>query len=289
MQLSNSITRKSASNLALAFILLPTPTRDGMSAIYAFCREVDDIADEETVPAKERRRRLSEWRSDLKGIYDGKSPQLPVLKELQPIIQAHRLPYNLFDELIQGVEMDLDITRYANYEELELYCYRVASVVGLLSIEIFGYTDPRTRDYAVYLGKALQLTNILRDVKSDALRGRIYLPLTELERFAVRPEEIIECRYSPRFHELAKSVAARARNFYVMAREALPAADRRSMVSAELMGAVYWRLLEKLESREFNVFGPEPTRLSKGHKIFLILRAWCRMWTGTLVPNYGSR
>jgi phytoene synthase len=184
--------------------------------------------------------------------------------------------------------MDLDIKRYENYEQLELYCYRVASVVGLLSIEVFGYQDPACRAYAVHLGKALQLTNILRDVRSDAERGRIYLPLSELARFKVSPEEILRLEYSPRFFELANSVAQRARHFYRLARETLPAADRRSMVAAGLMGSVYWRLLRKLERQRFDVFGPELTRLNKGQKTLLILRSWLRFVSGAVSHNYGA-
>jgi phytoene synthase len=184
--------------------------------------------------------------------------------------------------------MDLDIKRYADYEQLDRYCYRVASVVGLLSIEVFGYQDPACRDYAIYLGKALQLTNILRDVRSDADRGRIYLPLSELARFKVSPEEILRREYSPRFCELAGSVAQRARHFYRLARETLPAADRRSMVAAELMGSVYWRLLVKLERQRFNVFGPELTRLSKSQKALLVLRTWCQFVFGARSSNYGA-
>ena len=181
--------------------------------------------------------------------------------------------------------MDLDIKRYENYEQLDLYCYRVASVVGLLSIEVFGYQDPACREYAVCLGKALQLTNILRDVRSDAQRGRIYLPISELARFKVSSEEILRLEYSPRFFELASSVAQRARHFY---RLPLPAADRRSMVAAELMGSVYWRLLNKLEQQRFDVFGPELTRLNKGQKALLILRSWLRFISGAMSPNYGA-
>ena len=161
-------------------------------------------------------------------------------------------------------------------------------LVGLLSIEVFGYQTPACRDYAIALGKALQLTNILRDVRSDAQRGRVYLPLSELARFKVSPEEILRLEYSSRFAALATSVAGRARHFYQLARETLPAADRRSMVAAELMGSVYWRLLRKLERQRFNVFGPELTRLSKGQKLLLILRSWWRFVSGTVSPNYGA-
>ena len=289
MQESRNITKKSASNLALAFILLPKAKRDGMSALYAFCREVDDVADEESVPVAERRVQLAAWREDVRKACDGGEPQFAVNRELQTVIRAHPgLSFALFDDLIRGVEMDLDIQRYQTHAELEQYCYRVASVVGLLSIEIFGYTNPRVREYAVHLGQALQLTNILRDVKTDAERGRIYLPLEELARFRVTEEEILRGEYTPRFRELAVSVAARAKNFYRLARETLPREDRRAMAAAELMGSVYWRLLEKLEAREFNVFGPEPTRVSKPQKILLIARTWLRLASGNVVPNYGT-
>jgi phytoene synthase len=288
MEQSRAITRKSASNLALAFVLLPKAKRDGMSALYAFCREVDDVADDESVPVAERRERLASWRADVRRACAGQAPEFGVNRELQPVIQQHGLPLEYFEALLQGVEMDLDIRRYENYEQLELYCYRVASVVGLLSIKIFGYQDPACRDYAVYLGKALQLTNILRDVRADAERGRVYLPLSELARFGVSPEEILRCEYSPRFVELAASVAGRARQFYRLARETLPAGDRRSMVAAELMGSVYWRLLRKLERRKFQVFGPKPTRLGKGQKLLLVLYSWCGFMSGAMASNYGN-
>ena len=288
MQDSRTITRKSASNLALAFVLLPREKRDGMSALYAFCREVDDVADDESLPVEQRRERLAGWRADVRRACGSETPQFPVNRELQPFIQRHRLPFELFDELLKGVEMDLDIKRYDDYPTLEQYCYRVASVVGLLSIEIFGYQDPACRDYAIYLGKALQLTNILRDVRSDAERGRIYLPLSELAHFRVAPEEILRLEYSERFRDLAVSVGERARHFYQQARVTLPAVDRRSMVAAELMGSVYWRLLCKLERQQYDVFGPKPTRLNKGQKMLLIFRTGLRLASGALAPNYGT-
>src|SRR6266567_3415409 len=287
MEQSRAITRNSASNLAPAFVLLPKAKRDAMSVLYAFCREIDDVADNESVPAERRREQLADWRADLLRACAMETPHLAVHRELQPIIRQYHLPFQHFDELLQGVEMDLDIKRYESYEQLELYCYRVASAVGLLSIEIFGYNNPACRDYAICLGKALQLTNILRDVRADAERGRIYLPLSELARFRVPPDEILRGEYSPRFFALAESVAGHAREFYRLARQKLPAEDRRSMVAAELMGSVYWRLLRKLERRRFHVFGPTPTRLSKGQKLLLIFRSWCRFIFRVASPNYG--
>src|SRR6266567_893664 len=205
MEQSRAITQNSASNLAPAFVLLPKAKRDAMSVLYAFCREIDDVADNESVPAERRREQLADWRADLLRACAMETPHLAVHRELQPIIRQYHLPFQHFDELLQGVEMDLDIKRYESYEQLELYCYRVASAVGLLSIEIFGYNNPACRDYAICLGKALQLTNILRDVRADAERGRIYLPLSELARFRVAPEEILRLEYSPRFFDLAGS------------------------------------------------------------------------------------
>ena len=288
MNESQEITKKSASNLALAFILLPKEKREAMAALYAFCREVDDVADEEDEPVEIRRERLQEWREDIRTACAGGDPKFPVNREIKPVAARFGLPVELFEELIRGCEMDLDTKRYQTFEDLELYCYRVASVVGLLSIEIFGYTNPACKDYAVYLGKALQFTNILRDVKTDAELGRIYLPLKELERFDVRPEELLNFEYSDRYRRLAESVAERAREFYRKANEALPAEDRKAMGSAELMGSVYWRLLGKLDGRGFNVFGPKLTRLTKLQKIGLILRTKMRMAAGDMRPNYGA-
>jgi phytoene synthase len=288
MQHSRAITKKSASNLALAFVLLPREKRDAMSALYAFCREVDDAADDESVPTEKRREQLAEWRADLKCACESGSPKFPVNQELQPVIKKFRLPFELFDELIKGCEMDLDTKRYENFEQLELYCYRVASVVGLLSIEIFGYKNPATRDYAIYLGKALQLTNILRDVKTDAARGRIYLPQSELKKFNVNETEILDSKYSDRYFVLAADVAARAKEFYSRAQKILPSEDRKAMVAAELMGAVYWQLLKKLEQNQFNVFGEWPVRINRPQKLVLIFRAWLRFVSNSKTPNYGE-
>jgi phytoene synthase len=289
MQVSQSITRNSASNLALAFVLLPREKRSEMAALYAFCREIDDLADDELEPVENRRAQLETWRADVRKACSGGQPEMPVNRDLKEAIQRYQLKFELFDELIKGVEMDLDINRYESLEDLEQYCYRVASVVGLLSIEIFGYSNPACRDYAVSLGKALQLTNILRDVRSDARRGRLYLPLAECRRFNVNPRDVLAERYSSDYLQLAQSIAGRARAHYLNARQSLPAADRRSMATAELMGSVYWRLLKKLESRQFNVFDCAETRLNKAQKLFLIFRMWYRVWSGNLVPNYGMR
>ncbi|HEV2320074.1 MAG TPA: presqualene diphosphate synthase HpnD [Verrucomicrobiae bacterium] len=287
MQHSRAITRKSASNLALAFFLLPKPKRDAMSALYAFCRKVDDVADEDSAPVEQRRQELARWRADVRRACENQSPDLAVNIELRPVIQRYSLPFALFDELIKGCEMDLEITRYGDFDQLELYCYRVASVVGLLSIEIFGYEKPATRAYAISLGKALQFTNILRDVKTDAARGRIYLPQNELKKFDVNESDILSGRYTTQFGTLAGSVADRAKRFYLAARASLPAEDRHSMVAAELMGTIYWRLLKKLERARFDVFA-QPIKLSKPRKLLVILQSCLRFWFASATGKYGS-
>jgi len=288
MQHSRALTKKSASNLALAFILLPREKRDAMSALYAFCRAVDDVADEDAVPTEQRRAQLAAWRADIRRACENGKPEFVLNQEFQPVIRRFKLPFALFDELIKGCEMDLDTLRYADYEQLELYCYRVASVVGLLSIEIFGYQNPACHDYAIYLGKALQFTNILRDVKNDAARGRIYLPQSELKKFNVTEAEILNSKYTENYFALAASVAGRAKQFYALAQKTLPPADRPAMVAAELMGSVYWQLLQKLERGRFNVFGPQPLKLSKPHKLALIVQSWLRFVAGAKTSNYGT-
>ena len=288
MQTSRRITRKSTSNLALAFALLPAQKRDAMSALYAFCREVDDVADEDSVPGEQRREQLQAWREDIRRSCEGATPTFVVNRELQPFIRHYRMPFALFDELIKGCEMDLDTHRYADFEALREYCYRVASVVGLLSIEIFGYTQPACRQYAVELGQALQLTNILRDVRGDAERGRIYLPQSVLKECQAEESRILRGEYTEAFARAARVVAQTARRHYAKARQLLPAADRRSMVAAELMGCVYWNLLLKLEASDFRVFQPERVRLSKAQKLRLILGAAWRHATRSARSTYGT-
>lgn len=287
VEVSEAVTRRSASNLALAFILLPVEKRRAMAALYAFCREVDDVADEDTRPVADRRERLAAWREDIRTACDGGAPRFPVNRELQPFIARHRLPYALFDELIRGCETDLEQDRFADFGELETYCHRVASVVGLLSIEIFGYRNPACRDYAVALGKALQLTNILRDVHTDAQRGRIYLPLVNLQAHGVTEDEILKGIYSSRYAALASELAGKATGFYDAARATLPQEDRPAMIAAELMGAVYWRLLQRLRRCRYDVFQHRRVSLGKLHKAVLILGGWLQLRLGGKTSPYG--
>ena len=286
MQIGESITRQSASNLAFAFVMLPREKRRHMASLYAFCREIDDVADNESIPAEKRRKKLAAWRKDIQLAASLKRPVFPVSQELQAAIDRYNLPGTLLEELLSGVESDLDTTRYKTHKELRHYCYRVASVVGLLSIEIFGYKNPRCRDYAVQLGLALQYTNILRDVWSDAKRNRIYLPQEDLRQFQVREKEILNGNYTPRYRRLAQHIASYAKQFYRKAARLLPAEDRRAMAPAETMGRIYWVLLRQLESHSFNVFAPNRVRVSKSRKIYLLLLTWMRLNAGLPPTTY---
>ena len=287
MEASQAITRRSASNLAPAFAALDKPRRLAMNALYAFCREVDDVADEEMSPLETRRAELDNWRQDVRRACEGGSPEKIVIQELQPVIEKYALKFEYFDKLILGIETDVMQDRHETFEDLDQYCYRVASVVGLLSIEIFGYRNDDCQEYAVHLGKALQLTNILRDVGNDAERGRIYLPQKAMEKFGVDPRSLLAFKYSAAFYNLAADIAARARGHYQSAAELLPFEDRRSILTAECMGAVYWRLLRAMEKSKFRVMNPEPTRISKPRKLAIFLAVWSRIIMGSQRPNYG--
>lgn len=280
MQVGESITRRSASNLAFAFIMLPREKRRHMASLYAFCREIDDVADNESIPAEKRKKQLAAWRNDIQLAVSFRRPVFPVSQELQIAINRFNLPRTLFEELLSGVESDLNTTRYKTHKELQHYCYQVASVVGLLSIEVFGYKNPRCRDYAIQLGLALQYTNILRDVWSDAKRNRIYLPQEDLRKFQVCEKEILNGNYSTRYCLLAQHIASYAKKFYWKAARLLPAEDRRTMAPAETMGRIYWALLRQLESRSFNVFTSNRVRVSKSRKIYLLLLTWIQLNVG---------
>jgi phytoene synthase len=269
MSNAENITRKSGSNLALAFFCLPKEKRRDISTFYAFCRQVDDIADDPGLPTEERRARLESWRSWIRR----SSPEEPDFAgEIRQLIKKYSLKVLHFEDILNGVEMDLRQVRFPTFAELSEYCYRVASAVGLISIEIFGYKNARCRDYAYYLGLALQLTNIIRDVGSDlANGGRIYLPLDEMAKFNYSEEELVQRKYDDRFVALMKFQAERAHAYFQRATESLPAEDHRSMKAAELMRAVYFRLLTRIENDHFRVF-EKKYRLSRPEKLWIISR-----------------
>ena len=265
---SAEITRGSKSNLALAFIALPRGRRADMSVFYAFCRVVDDIADEPGDPRK-KQAGLDAWRRALGESFTGE-PALAA--EVRALIAKHSLPVAELGEIIDGVEMDLHGTDYATWEALRVYCHRVASVVGLVSLRIFGCTDPRSRDYAESLGLALQLTNILRDVGQDlANEGRVYLPAEDLARFGVTRDDLAANRRDERFLALMDFEAERAHELYEQARRAIPAADRRALVAAQIMASIYRTLLVRMQRDRFRVFDRRYS-LPKWRKAALIFR-----------------
>jgi len=266
---AEAIARSSKSNLALAFIALPRERRRDITTFYAFCRVIDDIADEPGQSRSAKEGQLAAWKRALCEPFEGEPP---LAAEVRALIGKYHLRAELLLELIQGCEMDLAPVRYPTYEDLRLYCYRVASVVGLVSIEIFGYRNPATQRYAVELGYALQLTNILRDVAKDlANEGRIYLPLEDLARFGITPDDLAQRQGGPRFRELMAFETERAEALYARAVAELPAEDRRSMAAAEMMRRVYHRLLHKMSRDGFRVFEKQ-YHLSKLEKLAIIAR-----------------
>ncbi len=265
------LTRKSRSNFFYAFLCLPRAQREAIFACYAFCRIVDDAVDLGQDRAAQRAE-LRRWRDEIARVYEGQ-PEHPAGQRLQVAVRRFPIPRAALEEIIAGVEMDMDHPTYETFEALYPYCYRVASAVGLCCIEIFGYTDPRTREYAVNLGVALQLTNILRDVQADARAGRVYLPQADLRRFGVTAEDFAEGRYTPQFVQLMAFEAARARDYYQRAWAALPAVDARRLFAAEIMGRTYWALLRAIEARRFDVFGGRVT-LPTHRRVGIALRGW---------------
>lgn len=256
------ITRNSKSNLALAFVALGRKRREDITVFYAFCRVIDDIADSSETPSEEKARELAAWR---KWILQGAPDEPALAGEVRALLAKYSITPPMLEEIIDGVEMDLRNARYNTFEELRLYCYRVASAVGLVSIEIFGYRNPACRDYAIQLGFALQMTNIIRDVGKDLANGRIYLPQEDLARFDYSESDLRQRKHNDAFVRLMDFEAARAEEFFSRAAALLPREDRRSMVAAEIMASVYHALLKRMKSDRFRVFEKE-YRLSKIEK-----------------------
>jgi 15-cis-phytoene synthase len=276
MTSSAEITRKSQSNLAFALSTLPPARKRDMISFYAFCRVIDDIADDEAVTAEVRRSELARWRSAVLG---GPAFVDPVLQDTLPLPERYGFPREHLAEIIDGCLSDLDRTRYRDFAELQGYCYQVACVVGLASMKIFGAQASATAHYAEALGYALQLTNIIRDVGEDAGKGRIYLPQAELEQFGVTEADILSGQASPGFLALMEFQRERAEGYYREAESCLPASDRKVMVAARMMGHVYRDILHKLHRQRYPVF-ERRMKLSKWRKGYLLTRytvgAWLR-------------
>ncbi len=268
---SEAITQSAKSNLALSFAALPEAERRAMSIFYAFCRVVDDVADSTELPVEEKQRQLGEWRKEIRRAYM-ETPLTPLGREMAEIIRTYLIAPTPLEEILSGMEMDMSILRYPNFALLDQYCYRVASAVGLVSIDIFGCRHARTRDYAVALGMAFQLTNILRDVKKDASFGRIYLPLDEMAAFGVSEADIMEGRFNEKMRQLFRFQHHRARHYFAKAHRLMVPEDRPKLLAAEIMREVYEELLNKIERRNFDVM-TVPVRVTKPEKLWLPIRA----------------
>jgi 15-cis-phytoene synthase len=275
-----SLVRGAKTNFYYAFVFLPKAKRDAIYSAYAFSRYTDDIVDN-AADAHAASAELADWRKELEACYAGAASH-PIGLSLQQTLQLFPIPQQHFSDLVDGVEMDLETTRYETFEDLREYCYRVASVIGLICIEIFGYSHPRTKEYAVSLGIALQLTNILRDIRDDAQRGRIYLPLEDLRRFGCSEEDLLSGAFTDGFRNLMAYECERARGYYREAAELLPEEDRRGMFSAEIMGAIYARLLDRIERVDYDVFH-NSVRLSNLRKLWIALG----IWTGSRLRRAG--
>ncbi|MFA6063167.1 MAG: presqualene diphosphate synthase HpnD [Gallionella sp.] len=263
----------SGSSFYYSFLFLPKEKRRAIIALYAFCREVDDVVDECT-DEQVARTTLNWWRGQVAEIYGGK-PQHPVAIALIPVVVKFNMAQELLLEIIDGMEMDLDQPRYSDFKSLQLYCYRVASVVGLLSVEIFGYTDRQTLKYAHDLGIAFQLTNIIRDVGEDARRNRIYLPMEEMQQFGVTAADILNANETENFHKLMEFQIERAEGFYQQALAQLPSVDRKTQSTGLIMAAIYRATLSEVKASGCHVL-KERISLTPLRKLWLAWTTWIK-------------
>ncbi len=271
-----TVTKRSGSNFAYSFLFLPPARRAAMYTIYAFCKEVDNAVDEPP-PGSNPQDQLALWRRELSAAYHG-TPSFPVAISLAHHVRELAIPEEYFEDLIAGVEMDLTLKRYPTFEALSLYCYRVASVVGLICLHVFGTRSPRAHDYAVNLGLAFQLTNILRDLRTDGEQGRIYLPQEDLARFGYSEDDLLTQTYSPAFTELMRFQCNRARDYYRKASQAagqLPVEDRRALTVAEIMRGVYARILERIERSDYRVYDAR-VGLAPPYRLAIATGIWLR-------------
>ncbi len=281
------LARTVQSNFFYSFLFLPAHKREAIIDLYRFCRAVDDVVDEIDSSSGEtdscgdhRAAQLQEWRAEIEACYTGR-PTRTVTRRLQRTLERFPMPKEYFSELIAGCEMDLYRNRYQTFDELYEYCYRVASITGLMCIEIFTYRVPETRDYAINLGIALQLTNILRDLKEDADRGRVYLPQEDLWHFGYSERDMEAAVIDERFHRLMEFECARARDYFRKAASYLPATDRPTLAAAMTMGRIYHRLLEGIERVDYDVFHNR-IRLHRPERFFIAFSEWARTRTALL-------
>ena len=259
-----------------SFLVLPPEQRRAIVAVWDFCRVVDDSVDESPAAGSSQpvgRAAVDFWRAELARCYDGSAPTTSQGRNLQPFIRRFDLPRQAFQDVIAGVAMDLDTTRYQTFDELFEYCRRVASAVGMICISIFGCRDVRAREYALNLGVALQLTNIIRDVKDDLERGRVYLPLDDLAACKCTIDDLRSGRVTPPVRRLLEFECRRARDFYARAAQAMPIQDRRKLVAAEIMRAVYFETLRRVERNDYDVFTSR-TRVPRIQQAWIALKQW---------------
>jgi phytoene synthase len=266
-------TAQSGSSFYYSFLFLPPERRRAITALYAFCREVDDTVDEASDQSVARIK-LAWWRNEVTQMYSG-TPTHPVMLALRPHIQPYDLKQEHLQAIIDGMEMDLDQSRYLDYPNLKKYCWHVAGVVGILSASIFGITNPQTLKYAETLGLAFQLTNIIRDVGEDARKGRIYLPINELQQFHVTAADLLNARHSDKFEALMKFQADRAQKLYDEAFALLPKEDRRAQRPGLMMAAIYRTLLDEIERDGFHVL-TQKISLTPLRKLWLAWKTYVR-------------
>jgi phytoene synthase len=272
--LSKEIAKKSKSSFYYAFNLLPNEKRDAMNTVYAFCRETDDIVDEGNEPEEIKYEKLRKWRMELEKAVVGHS-DYTLLNKLGKTISQFNIPLDPFFELLKGMEMDLSYKRYLSFDDLVTYCYRVASTVGLMCIEIFGYKHKSTKDYAVNLGIALQLTNILRDIKKDSLKGRIYLPQEDLEKFGYSELDLLSHTYNSNFVDLMVYETNRVQEYFNNATMNLNRDDKASMFAARAMQHIYHKLLEKIINADYNIF-QKNIKVNKIEKAGIAIGVWAK-------------
>lgn len=271
---AKDIAKKSKSSFYYAFNLLPMEKREAMNTVYAFCRQTDDIVDETNEPIDVKVEKLTKWRIQLEKALKGNA-ESALLNKLGKTISQFNIPLDPFFELLKGMEMDLQKNRYLTFDDLQLYCFRVASTVGLMCIEIFGYKDKSAKEFAINLGIALQLTNILRDIKSDALNGRIYLPQEDLARFNYTDKEIFANVYNSNFKEMMEYEVNRARMYFEKASLNLSLEDKKAMFAARAMQHIYFKMLEKIEDAEYNIYRKN-IRVNKFEKVGISLGVWAK-------------
>lgn len=271
---AKEISKKSKSSFYYAFNLLPEEKRDAMNTVYAFCRKTDDIVDENKDSTDLKYEKLRKWRIEFEKSFSGHSEFL-LLNKLGTTISKFNIPLDPFFELIKGMEMDLQKDRYKSFDDLQLYCYRVASTVGLMCIEIFGYKHPSTKQFAIDLGIALQMTNILRDIGKDAKNGRIYLPQEDLKRFNYSEEEIISLVYNDNFIDLMKYETSRAKQYFHSATKNLDLDDKKTMFAARAMQHIYFKMLEKIVAADYDVLHKE-IKVNKFEKVGIALGVWAK-------------